>query len=122
VGSQRIEAPSGQNFFVVDTATNKRRERQVGTFEQPLRLRRMPVAFVPPDIVTRRRAVTPPIVSEPNPSFDGKRHDQISYRPMEKYSKPVPETDTINIKEVTDRVVEALDRRTMASHERMSRR
>jgi hypothetical protein len=66
----------------------------------------------------RRTTVVPP---EPERSSE-RIQPRIDHRPVEQNLRSTPANEVINIKQLTDQVVEVLDRRLIANQERLTRR
>jgi hypothetical protein len=90
------------------------------SFEPEIRPLR-PKAFTTVEMVTQQPRRSISIPPEPERNFE-RRQPLIDHRPIEPSPRSTPNTDVINIKQLTDQVVEVLDRRLIANHERLTRR
>jgi len=107
---QRIRARTEANSDALQLTP-----RQAADIKRPT-----PTSFTPLEMVTRqplRGTSVPP--AERNIE---QLQPRIDYRPTDQAPRTTPSTIPINIKELTDQVVQVLDRRVIAGHERLTRR
>lgn len=89
-------------------------------FSLPLH-RRTLGSFAPVEMVAHQPRRVSSVFTEPERQIETTRSRFESW-PSEERQRLAPASDAINIKQLTDQVLEALDRRLVAGHERLTRR
>jgi len=83
--------------------------------------RRTPISFAPVEMMTHQPRRTSLVSAEPEKNVEPTR-PRFDNWPTEERQRSAPAIDAINVKQLTDHVMEALDRRLVAGHERLTRR
>ncbi len=83
--------------------------------------RRTAVSFAPVEMVARQPRRVAFVSADPAPQIEPARPHSDNW-PAEEHQRSAPAIDAINMKQLTDHVMEALDRRLVAGQERLKRR
>ncbi len=89
--------------------------------DSPPLYRRAPVSFAPVEMVTHQPRRVSSVSAEPEREIE-RAQPRSDHWPTEERHRSTTPIEAINIKQLTDQVVDALDRRQVAGHERITRR